>query len=212
MEVSASILSADFLNLEEDIKLLDNYQVDTLHIDIMDGYFVDNVTWGAAIVECIKKITEIPLDIHLLIEKPERKLKKYIELNPNFIYIHPESTKFIRKNLLDIRSSGIKAGLALKLETPIETIMHCMDILDGVLLLSCDEGFGGNPFNELVINKIKKINSLNTNNKKIEIVIDGGINEETSQIVKEAGATKIITGSYLFENRNNIDEIIEKIK
>lgn len=212
MDVSVSILSSNFLNFEKDINFLNNYDIDSIHVDIMDGSFVDNTTWGSTTIEGIKKITKIPLDIHLLMNSPENKIKKYIDIQPESIYIHPESTQFVRKNLLKIKNSGIKAGLAFKLETPVDIIENCLDILDGVLLLSCDEGFGGNSFNEIVLSKIEKIKHLNTKNKKLEIIIDGGINDKTSEIVSRAGATKVVSGSYLLNDKSKIEEKLASLK
>src|SRR5690625_873806 len=127
MEISPSILSADFLNLREEIKLLNNHNIDSIHIDVMDGYFVENVTWGASTVGLMNEISKVPLDVHLLINEPERKLSKYLDIKPKSIYIHPESTIYLRRNLLAIKESGVKAGAALKLETPLEVLSHCID-------------------------------------------------------------------------------------
>lgn len=212
MDISVSILGADFLNLENNINLLSDFQIDSLHVDIMDGCFVENSSWGTQTVKDIKKITNIPLDIHLMMNKPEKKLKEYLDIKPRSIYIHPESTNFVRKNLLDIKKHGIRAGLAFKLETPVDIIENCIDILDGVLLLSSDEGFGGNSFNDLALSKIEKIHQFNKDSKLLEIIIDGGINEKTSKKVALHGATKVVSGSYVLKDKNKIEEKINNLK
>lgn len=212
MDVSPSILSADFLNLREDINFLNQQNIESIHLDVMDGYFVENVTWGVSTIKLVNDISKVPLDIHLLVNEPERKLEKYLDMKPRSIYIHPESTHFMRKNLLAIKEQGVIAGAALKLETPVKVLENCVDLLDGVLLLSCDEGFGGNAFNKLTLNKIKQVKQLFSEKAELEIIIDGGMNGETTTLVRDVGATKVVSGSYLFNNRESFGEKIETLK
>src|SRR5699024_6558955 len=139
----SSILSADFLNLERDINRLEMAGTDLVHIDIMDGKFVKNITWGPSTIASIRQITSLPLDVHLMIDQPELMIDKYLKTKADIITIHPESTVYLRKLIKMIKNNGLKAGVALKLETPIQSIENCLDLLDVVLFLTCDEGFGG---------------------------------------------------------------------
>ncbi|MDQ0177281.1 ribulose-phosphate 3-epimerase [Bacillus chungangensis] len=198
--VSPSILSADFLNLERDIKRLESADANFIHIDIMDGVFVDNITWGPSTVSEIRKITSLTLDVHLMVNKPERIIDEYIKTKANIITIHPESTIFLRKTLLQIKNSGLKAGLALKLETPINAIENCLDLIDVVLLLTCDEGFGGMDFHPLSLEKISLLSKWRRDQGlDFKIEVDGGVNLETGKLCKEAGADILVSGSYIFK-------------
>lgn len=200
MIVSPSILSADFLNLERDIKRLESAGANFIHIDIMDGVFVDNITWGPSTVSEIRKITSLTLDVHLMVHKPERIIDEYIKTKANIITIHPESTIFLRKTLLQIKNSGLKAGLALKLDTPIHVIENCLDLIDVVLLLTCDEGFGGQDFHPLSLEKISLLSKWRRDQGlDFNIEVDGGINLETGKLCKEAGADILVSGSYIFK-------------
>ncbi|MFC3780661.1 ribulose-phosphate 3-epimerase [Bacillus chungangensis] len=200
MIVSPSILSADFLNLERDIKRLESADANFIHIDIMDGVFVDNITWGPSTVSEIRKITSLTLDVHLMVNKPERIIDEYIKTKANIITIHPESTIFLRKTLLQIKNSGLKAGLALKLETPINAIENCLDLIDVVLLLTCDEGFGGMDFHPLSLEKISLLSKWRRDQGlDFKIEVDGGVNLETGKLCKEAGADILVSGSYIFK-------------
>ncbi|WP_042470288.1 ribulose-phosphate 3-epimerase [Bacillus ndiopicus] len=211
MIVATSILSADFLNLERDIRAIQQAGSDYIHIDIMDGIFVSNVTWGPSTVSAIRKITDLRLDVHLIINQSELMLDAYIETGADIITIHPESTHFLRKNLLKIKNAGVKAGVALKLETPIESIRHCLDLVDVVLFLTCDEGFGGQAFHSLALEKIAQATKWRKEkgfNYLIEV--DGGIIPETAEKCKEAGADIAVAGSYIF--KNNMQQAIQQLK
>lgn len=201
MLVSPSILSADFLNLERDVKRLTEAGADAIHIDIMDGIFVANTTWGPSTVSAIKKVSTIPLETHLMVDKPERILNEYLKAGSDVILIHPESTVYLRKLLLDIKQYGKKAGIALKLETPVNSIVHCLELVDVVLLLTCDEGFGGNPFQRLAIDKITQLAKWRKQwSLDFKIEVDGGINPDTGSECKKAGTDILVAGSYIFEN------------
>jgi len=199
MFISPSILNADYVNLERDIKQLENAGADAIHIDIMDGRFVGATTWGAPTFSAIRKITSLPLEAHLMVVEPERSINEYVEAGADIIIIHPESTFFLRKSLLAIKKANKKAGIAFKLETPIDRIVHCLDLLDVVLLLTCDEGFGGQPFHTTALSKIEQLVKLREKHQLGYLIqIDGGINMETGKLCKEAGADILVAGSYIF--------------
>lgn len=200
VETYVSILNCDILNLEREIERLVSYDVCGIHIDIMDGSFVEDVTYGWVVVDSIVKSTNLikPVEVHLMVNSPERHLLKYIQAKPDRIIIHPESTYYLRKNLLSIRNNDIKAAVALKLETPIELIENTIDLIDSVLLITCDEGFGGNEFQDISLQKIKKLNQIKKeNNLTFEISVDGGINDVVAQKLANVGVQRLISGSYI---------------
>lgn len=205
MIVSPSILNANYVNLNKDIMQLQKAEPNSIHVDIMDGRFVQNITWGPKTIAAIKEITTLPIDAHLMVNEPERNLDDYIKLKLNTIIIHVESTLYLRKNLLLIKEEGIRSGVALKLETPINQIKHCLDLVDVVLLLSSDEGFGNQSFQPIVIEKVSEIKKLRSKyDLRFDIELDGGINLETAEISKKAGVDIIAVGSYVMNNDKKV--------
>lgn len=211
MIISPSILNADYVNLENEINQLEKAGANAIHIDIMDGRFVQPITWGPTTVSAIEKVTSLPLEIHLMVDEPERNIEAYINAKPDSIMIHPESTVFLRKILLLIKQAGIRAGIALKLETPSDVILNCLDLLDVVLVVSCDEGFGGQPFHSLALDKISFLNKIRSDHQmNFAIEVDGGIDLKTAKQSKNAGADILVAGSYIF--KNNKYEAIHALK
>lgn len=201
MFISPSILNADCLNLEREIKELEKAGADSIHIDVMDGRFVKYVTWGPSMISAIRKVTSLPLEVHLMIEEPEHSIKEYVGTGADTIMVHPESTKSLRRNLLQIKEANVKAGIALKLETPVEQVLHCLDLVDVVLLLTCDEGYGGQPFRMFAIDKISQVAEIRKRHRlDFPIIVDGGIGIETGKLCKEAGANVLVSGSYIFNH------------
>lgn len=211
-KIGASILSADFANLGADVKRAEQANVDYIHIDIMDGRFVEGITWGPMVIGSLRSYTSLPLDVHLMVQEPERFIKQYIDQKPNSISIHPESTFFCRKILREIRANDIKAGVALKLDNPVYDLENIIDCADYVLLLSSEEGFGGNSLSPIIMDKIDQLKSLM---KKKEILIpiqlDGGVKEANIHELAKLGIEYFVLGSAIY-NADNISENVERLQ
>lgn len=213
MKISPSILSADYLNLERDIRALEEAAADTIHIDIMDGKFVKNTTWGPPTVSAIRNITKLPLEAHLMICNPEHQIEEYINTGVDVIFIHPESTVHLRRILQLIKQHNIKVGVALKLETPVDVLQCCFDVIDVVLLLTCDDGFGGQPFQPLALQKITQLKDLQKANQvNFEIEVDGGIGIGSGQMCKNVGADVLVAGSFIFNHPESMAKAIQLLK
>jgi ribulose-phosphate 3-epimerase len=207
IRVGPSLLAADFSNLEKEIKRSAAAGADFLHCDIMDGHFVPNISFGPAIVKDIRKITDLTLDVHLMIKEPEKYIERFIDAGSDIITIHIEAAKEPRKLLEDIKSAGLKAGVSLNPETPVEALNDILDITDIILIMTVHPGFGGQSFIEECLPKIDGLSKMF--NQDIEV--DGGINDITAKKAIEAGANMIVAGTYLFKS-DNMKEDIEKIR
>lgn len=213
IEIGASILSADFCYIGEAVEEAISSNIDFIHVDIMDGKFVESITWGPQTIADIKKNFNVVTDVHLMVEKPEQVLEQYLNAYPDRVSIHPESTYFSRKLLHQIKNSGAEAGIAIKLETPIESVINLLDIVDFVLLLSSEEGFGGNSYSEAIMtSKICKIMNLKKSlNYKLKIQLDGGIKGHNLRVLYEQGVNRFVLGSALYNNdpfKMNYEKII----
>jgi ribulose-phosphate 3-epimerase len=213
IQVSASILSADFAKLEQEIKAVEQAGANMIHIDIMDGHFVPNLTFGTLILETIRKLTKLPLDVHLMISQPELFIENYVNYGADIITIHPESTIHLDRTLSTIRQCGLKAGIALLPSTLPDIIDYVMDKIDLILVMTVNPGFAGQQFLETQLPKIrilsKKIKHLNSD---IRISVDGGINATTAANCVEAGASILVSGSFIFgerqeERKNRINQL-----
>jgi len=211
--ISPSIIAGDLSTIGIDVKNYNSDIIDMLHMDIMDGNFVPNLTFGPGFIEDLKKHTNIPIDVHLMIEKPENSIKRYIELNPKYITIHYESAKFHARYLNLIRESGINSGLALNPSTPIEAAFDLIEYCDMILIMSVDPGFYGQPFMKQSISKISRLKEhlLSKNFNKVKIQVDGGINETNIKDVVSAGADIIVAGNSLFKE-GDINQNALKLK
>lgn len=195
--VAPSILSADFANLEKEIKAVSAAGADWIHVDVMDGRFVPNITIGIPVVKSLKKVSSIPLDVHLMIEEPERYVEEFIKAGSDYLTIHVESTKDPAIVLKRIRELGAKAGITLRPGTSVETVLPLLPLCDLVLVMTVEPGFGGQSFMHDQIAKISRLRSEILNKKlKCLIEVDGGINAETAKLCHEADV--FVAGSYVF--------------
>ncbi len=210
IKVAASILSADFLHLEKEIKAVEKAGADMIHLDIMDGHFVPNISFGPDIVSYVKKASSLPLDVHLMITNPEQYIDKFIQAGANYLSFHCETAYHINRLVHKIKEKGVKAGIALNPATSLNVLDYILDDLDFVLIMSVNPGFGGQ---EYIKHSTEKINNLFINQQMndIEIEIDGGINDKTGKLVRQAGANILVAGSYIF-NSNNYAEAIWRLK
>lgn len=194
-KVAPSILSADFAKLGEEVKNISEAGAHYIHIDVMDGNFVPNITFGPPVIKAIRNTTEKVFDVHLMIEKPERYIKNFVDAGANIIVVHAEACTHLHRVIQEIKSYGIKAGVSLNPHTPVEIIKHLIPELDMVLIMSVNPGFGGQSFIPFSLDKIRQVRALSSS---IDIEVDGGINEETGRLCVEAGATVLVAGSYVF--------------
>ena len=207
--VAPSILSADFSCLDREIKRVEDAGADLLHVDVMDGHFVPNITIGPVVVKYLKKAARIPLDVHLMIENPERFIDAFIEAGSDMITVHIEtiSNAELKTQSLKLRGKNIKFGVSLNPGTPLDKIKDVLSDVDFVLVMSVNPGFSGQAFIQEAVPKIKELRLI----FKGDIAVDGGINEKTARLVIEAGANILAAGSYVF-GANNPKEAIDKIK
>ncbi|EFI84656.1 ribulose-phosphate 3-epimerase [Listeria grayi] len=202
-KIAPSILSADFANLAKDIKEVEELGADYLHVDVMDGHFVPNITFGPLMVEAIRPITKLPLDVHLMIEDPDAYIPAFAKAGADFISVHVEATRHLHRSLQLIRSYDVKAAAVLNPATPIDTLQHVLHELDMVLFMTVNPGFGGQVFIPEVLEKIKAFKQLITEKGlDIKIEVDGGVNEKTARLCKEAGADIFVAGSYVYGSKD----------
>lgn len=189
IKIAPSILSADFSKLGEEIKDVEKGGADYIHVDVMDGHFVPNITIGPLIVEAIRPITSLPLDVHLMIENPDNYIPTFTQAGADIITVHVEACQHLHRTIQLIKSHGIKAGVVLNPHTPVSVIEHVLEDIDMVLLMTVNPGFGGQKFIHSVLPKIKQVaDMVKERNLEVEIEVDGGVNAETARLCVEAGA------------------------
>lgn len=209
--ISPSVLSADFADLGNEVKRLELSGADWVHIDVMDGHFVPNITIGAPVVRAINKISDIPLDVHLMIENPEKYIDDFSAAGADIITVHYEAVKRDVVSVINqIKKSGIKAGLSIKPKTQPDEIREYIPLLDLVLVMTVEPGFGGQKFMKDCADKIKQIKEYSKNDNLI-IEVDGGINAETALYCKNSGANALVAGSYIFSS-SDIKNAIKSLR
>mgnify|MGYP001558984498 FL=1 len=211
--ISPSLLLADFTNLEKEFKILNEEKVDFIHLDIMDGNYVPNISYGPGIVKSLRPLTEIPFDTHLMIEKPENYIEEFVKSGSDIITIHPSTTKHLDRTLSIIRSFGKKTGLALNPGDSLGVLDYNLEKLDLVLVMSVNPGFGGQKFIPSSLRKIKEIKKIiEKRNLETLIEVDGGVKLDNAKEILDAGADILVAGSAIFEKdktRGNIKSFKE---
>jgi len=214
VEIIPSLLSADFAELSEEIKKIEHAGCKRIHLDVMDGHFVPNITFGPVVIEAIRKRTELYLQVHLMIEKPERFVDDFKQAGVNGIIIHQEVCCNFLQTLKEIKQKGMHAGVALRPKTPVESITDALKELDMILIMSVEPGFGGQAYIKGSEEKIMHMKGLlNKINIDIPIAVDGGVNTQTAPLIAKAGATRLIAGSAIFKGdvSQNIKALYESV-
>ena len=214
IQISPSILSADFSQLGNEIKRLEVCGADLIHVDVMDGHFVPNLTIGPPVIKALRKYTNLPFDVHLMINPVHKYIKEYAKAGSDIITIHPESTENLKSSIKEIKDLKKKAGVSLNPDTPIETILNDLNDIDLILVMSVFPGFGGQKFMPEVLKKIDELSKLRTkNNLNYKIEVDGGIDFSNSKKTIEAGADILVSGTTIFkENNGDLKKNIEILR
>ena len=210
IKISPSILSADFSILGNEIKSLEQAGADLIHIDVMDGHFVPNITMGPPIIKMVRKCTKLPFDVHLMISPVEKYIKAFADAGSDIITIHPEATDNLKRAVSTIKSLRKKAGVSLNPKTPISALMDVINDIDLVLVMSVNPGFAGQSFMGEVLPKVTELRKIINDKKlKIDIEIDGGINFETAPLAVKAGANILVSGTTIFSGslKDNIQKL-----
>lgn len=201
--ISPSLLSANFLNLGKDIEMVNESSADWFHIDVMDGVFVPNISYGMSIISQIKSMARKPLDVHLMIVQPERYIEQFHKAGADILTVHWEASTHLHRTLQCIKSYGMKAGVALNPHTPVNVLEDIIQDIDIVLIMSVNPGFGGQSFIESSLHKVKKLKQLiRETGAKTWIEVDGGVNLKTGKELTEAGADALVAGSFVFGSEN----------
>ena len=210
--IAPSMLAADFGNLQRDTEMVNNSEADWFHIDVMDGHFVPNISYGMPVIQAIKKHATKPLDVHLMIEKPERYIEEFAKVGADIITVHYESTVHLHRTLRQIKDAGCKAGVVLNITTPISVLEDILPECYMILLMSINPGFGGQKFENVTYQRVKKLRRMiNEQELDTRIEIDGGVTDKNIEKLVEAGADTFVAGSHIFKSPNPT-EAIKRLK
>lgn len=211
--IAPSVLSADFLNLGRDIEMLNQSKAEWIHLDIMDGLFVPNISFGLPVVQAIRKATTKTLDVHLMIEQPERYITAFADAGADALTLHYEASRHLHRAMQQIRDAGMKAGVVLNPHTPVELLQDLLPYLDLVLLMSVNPGFGGQKFIPQILDKTVRLKKMiEKRGLEVLIEVDGGVNAETAAQLFDAGADALVAGSYVFgseDPQKTIERLLE---
>ncbi len=208
--IAPSLLSADFANLKKDVELINNSEADWFHLDIMDGLFVPNISFGIPVLKAIKPISKKPFDVHLMIVQPERYIKQFKDAGTDIYNVHYEACNHLHRTVQEIHNEGMKAGVTLNPHTPVSQLVEIIEDVELVLLMSVNPGFGGQKFIENTINKVEELkNLILKKNSKALIEVDGGVDGNSAPRLVSAGADVLVSGSYIFRSDNPARTIAE---
>ena len=203
IQIAPSILAANFAKLGEEVKEVEKAGAQLIHIDVMDGHFVPNISFGSIVLDAIRPLTDLPLDVHLMIENPDQYIEQFAKAGADYITVHVEACRHLHRTIQLIRSLGVKPGVVLNPHTPIESIQHILEDIDMVLFMTVNPGFGGQQFIHSVVTKIEALAAIiKERNLDIAIEIDGGINAETIVPCAKAGATIFVAGSAIYSKED----------
>jgi len=210
--VAASLLAADFGNLQKDIEMVNHSLADWFHVDVMDGRFVPNFSIGTPVIEAIRKLAQKPLDVHLMIEEPERYIAHFIQLGASILTFHVEATHHVNRVIQLIKQSGVKAGISLNPHTPVSMLENILPDIDVVLIMSVNPGFGGQKFLPLALDKVKKLNQMRKSiGAGFLIEVDGGVDEKNTSMLIDCGVDVLVAGNTIFSS-SQPEQTIQNLK